>query len=120
MKMKKMVIDQTAKDMDAKAESILFKMTSEQRKEAKRCLVDLRRQLARIAAIPERHGNIEVEIDLEDNFHIKRYLQQFVMAFRYRWRKMDKYGIFAFLPSEIIEKLMVGAGVADQTSEVAT
>ena len=120
MKLKKMVIDQTTKDMDAKAESILFKMTSEQRKEAKRCLVDLRRQLARIAAIPERHGNIEVEIDLEDNFHIKRYLQQFVMAFRYRWRKMDKYGIFAFLPSEVIERLMAGEEVADRAAKVAT
>ena len=120
MKLKKMVIDQTTKDMDTKAESILFKMTSEQRKEAKRCLVDLRQQLARIATIPERHGNIEVEIDLEDDFHIKRYLQQFVMAFRYRWRKMDKYGIFAFLPSEVIERLMAGEEVADRAAKVAT
>jgi len=82
-------------------------MTPEQRKEAGRCLVDLRRQLTEIATRPDRYENVKVEIYLEDNFHIKRYLQQFVMAFRYRWRKMDKYGIFAFLPSEVIEKLMI-------------
>ena len=120
MKLKKMVIDETIKDMDAKAQSILFKMTPEQRKEARRCLVDLRQQLTQIATRPDRYENIRVEIHLEDNFHIKRYLQQFVMAFRYRWRKMDKYGIFSFLPSEVIEKLMTGAGVADRAVEVAT
>ena len=127
MKLKKMVIDETIKDMDTKAQSILFKMTPEQRKEAGRCLVDLRRQLTKIATRPDRYENVRVEIYLEDNFHIKRYLQQFVMAFRYRWRKMDKYGIFAFLPSEVIEKLMVeslsqNGQVSDmtQTIEVAT
>ena len=120
MKLKKMVIDETIKDMDAKAQSILFKMTPEQRKEARRCLADLRQQLTQIATRPDRYENIRVEIHLEDNFHIKRYLQQFVMAFRYRWRKMDKYGIFSFLPSEVIEKLMTGAGVADRAVEVAT
>lgn len=120
MKLKKMVIDETIKDMDAKAQSILFKMAPEQRKEARRCLADLRQQLTQIATRPDRYENIRVEIHLEDNFHIKRYLQQFVMAFRYRWRKMDKYGIFSFLPSEVIEKIMTEAGVADRAVEVAT